>query len=545
MGYLILAVIIVFRALYLAGQGMVFWVLNKDFEDGNSQVKKYTGLTTCISWLAWSAGVFQNLTFPVLISSFLILVGFAVRSEFNNRKGFSKTSSGRGAGLGVWYGDTDDCRLTIGGIPVPEDVEPLGFVAIGSPGSGKSQMINKLLTQIRVRKESLLVADVGGEAMAGIFKEGDLILNPLDERSLTWSPFAEIAAGVPTYQLAAAIIPSYEGKDKQWTDYAQNILTAILDYLLAKGLTENHHLTYFINAASEAELKSACEGTSAARLFEQGASGMKGSAMGILATAARSLTALNPSGDESGFSVKKWVESDPSGVALWLPYREDQSQLLYPLICSWMSIATQTLLGLETKLDRRFWLVADEFSSLGKVNDIEKLLTKGRKKGVGCAFGIQTVAQIIKNYGQHGSQEILACLQNWVGFRSVDAQTAETLEKLAGKHQFEREEVSKSKKEGFLSAGDTSVTKATRHVTESLILASEFQNLQTRNGFLKLAGDYPITKIEVPIVELKPVIPAFVPVINLTKPIATKPADQAEPELGAVLAPENVPDPNF
>jgi hypothetical protein len=76
--------------------------------------------------------------------------------------------------------------LEIGGIEMPSDLENLGFFFVGSPGSGKTQAIKRLLAILKERSDfRVMVLDRNGELLESFFDaERDLLFNPKDAR---WS----------------------------------------------------------------------------------------------------------------------------------------------------------------------------------------------------------------------------------------------------------------------------------------------------------------------------------------------------------------------
>src|SRR5260370_32938597 len=78
---------------------------------------------------------------------------------------------------------------------VPRAEENEGLLLLGDPGTGKSQVIPHLLERIAWRRppEAVVCYDPAGEFIASHFEPAaDVVLNPLDARSLYWSPAIEV-----------------------------------------------------------------------------------------------------------------------------------------------------------------------------------------------------------------------------------------------------------------------------------------------------------------------------------------------------------------
>lgn len=399
--------------------------------------------------------------------------------------------------------------ISFGGVPVPRELEALSFAVLGSPGSGKSLAINAQLETIRRRGEKAIVFDAGGEAMSGWASAGDSLLNPLDARSELWSPFAEMNNEWDSAAVAAALIGEAESPDeKQWIGHAATVLTAIIERLWRRGNPNNGDLLHYATLAESETIRELIEGHAAAAYFIDGNERFLASILATIGGRLASFEWLDSKAGKDGFSVSKWATSAEAGW-LWLPYREDHSRLLKPIRRCAAEILATALLSQETQLSRRIWIVADEFASLGKVEKLLDLASKGRKKGACLIVGIQTVAQLEAIWERTGRDLLKNCLQTVLALRSADGSTSKFLEQDFGETEFTRQEKSTTKADGKRSE-----SSSVRHVREALIMASQFQSLPPRTGFLRIAG-MDACEITLPIVSgprrLNPFVPRAAP----------------------------------
>ena len=105
----------------------------------------------------------------------------------------------------------DPHRLRIGGVALPRALESLHLLITGATGAGKSQTIHGTLATLRARGDTAIITDIGGEALRGFGQAGDMLLNPLDARSVSWSPFAELDSPSDADRLAKSMIPDQVG----------------------------------------------------------------------------------------------------------------------------------------------------------------------------------------------------------------------------------------------------------------------------------------------------------------------------------------------
>ena len=84
--------------------------------------------------------------------------------------------------------------IAFGGVPLPYAFEPYHLLISGATGTGKSVAITPALGALRRRGDRAVIADAGGLFTARYLQAGDVLLNPLDERAVPWSPLAESRA---------------------------------------------------------------------------------------------------------------------------------------------------------------------------------------------------------------------------------------------------------------------------------------------------------------------------------------------------------------
>jgi hypothetical protein len=121
-------------------------------------------------------------------------------------------------------------RFHVGRVAIPEAVLNRNFVALGTPGTGKSVLIKRWLREVRRRGDIAIVFDKVGDFTAEFYDEarGDVLLNPLDRRSPDWSPWAEMRQIADAYRIAKALIPSIQGDNNFFHVAAQDLFATLL-----------------------------------------------------------------------------------------------------------------------------------------------------------------------------------------------------------------------------------------------------------------------------------------------------------------------------
>ena len=387
-------------------------------------------------------------------------------------------------------------KITVGGVPIPPEVEGRHFIIEGTTGAGKSQAIYKMLIDARRRGDRALIMDIGGAYCQRFHRRGDLLLAPGEAGSIQWSPFLEIKSRYDFLELARACIPDGMGANAAFHDMSRVLFATVMEKMYAAGDYSVNRLIYLVCTSKKEELNEFVTGTPADVYTQDGGERLLQSVRSVCSTY---LTAWSFLPDQGDFSLKGWIRNSRSGQCLFIKYSDNQIAVMRQLLASWLQIAITETLCLDEKKAVPTWFIADEFDSLGQVSAAKDALTKLRKYQGRCVFGVQTVAQLYATYGREIAQVLLSCLSTKLYLRCGDPDTAEYCSKSLGDEEILRQERSRSRRGLFGLGGDPSRNDAERHVTHRIVLASELENLPDLAGYLSIAGDYPTAKVKIPI----------------------------------------------
>jgi type IV secretory pathway TraG/TraD family ATPase VirD4 len=483
------------------------------------------GLSNLLPWLPAGAraalAVWLPVAFKVAIG--LIVAGVVYRLFLSQPRDRGRHLRGSRLVIHRWAAlrkrlALDQHRLRIGGVAFPRKLESLHLLITGATGAGKSQTLQGTLDTIRGRGDTAILTDIGSEALRGFGQSGDWLLNPLDARSVPWSPFAEMSGPADAERLAKSMIPDQTETERQWFVYSQALISAVLKRLWERGETTNAALLNALTLAGIEELKNLVEGLPAQALFHEGAERMLASVRGIVGSYIAPYSYLPKEAGAKSWSIRRHVREGKGW--LWLSYREDQAAALRPLLAAWIGEAVNATLSLPADRVRRRWLLLDEVASLGRVQSLSDALTKGRKYGLCSMMGLQSVSQLRDVYGKDGAQTLLSCLSSQLILRANDPETAEYASQHLGECEVLRESIAKGK--------HRTVTEQ-RHV-ERLVLGSEIQGLANRIGYLRLSGQDIVRRVKIPLIKREKNVEPFV---------APKPKTEALPP----PAPASIPAP--
>lgn len=396
-------------------------------------------------------------------------------------------------------------EIFIAGVGVPRRLENRHFLLAGTTGSGKSQAFYQIAEVARQRGDAAVIADVNAEMLGRFYnpERGDTILNPIDARSESWSPLAEINAEWDCERLSQSIVPPAEGSEGEWKGYAQVLLAAILSKVWREN-GKNFDLSNLILTASSEELGETLKGTQAAQFFAPGSEKMLGSIRSILTSHCQPFAYLSPEAGRDAFSITQFIQREATekhGAWLYFPVRDDFFKAFRPLIAGQIDIAISALLSTADSEDRRVWFMLDEFASWGRLASVVDLLTKARKKGGVGALGLQTISQVRQSYGRDGAQTLLACLGSWLTLRCGDSETAEFMSANIGDEQVRRY-VESTNHEGQKSVSE-------QLPVERVIMPADLKNLPDLVGILNIAGELPAGWARLPVSPLKRTVSGF------------------------------------
>jgi len=376
-------------------------------------------------------------------------------------------------------------RVALAGVPLTREDETMHIAAIGATGSGKSTALRALIADALRRGDRQVVADPDGSALSCFHQPGDTILNPYDGRCARWDLLSEIEQPGDFAMVAQSLLPHLgNGDHDQWISYAQQFLANAMESWMANAMGNSADFVTALTQANRAQLKALCDGTPAARYFEEGGERMLASILGTITPAVASLRRF---GIQSGpsFSIRRWVREGEG--SLWMPYAANQIAALRGLISCWMNLAIMETLSLAPSSKRRIWFHIDELDALGRIEGLKDAQARLRKFGGRVAIGFQSFAQIKQIYGE-GAHTIIENCGNLLLLRcglSEGGGTAELASDLIGNREVERDDISRSWTRGRFTS--RSMSMQSKRTVEDVTLASEMMQLPNREGFVKRA----------------------------------------------------------
>lgn len=399
--------------------------------------------------------------------------------------------------------------LFLAGVPLIKNSETQHILLTGTTGAGKSVCMQDLMDQVRMRKQRAIVYDIEGTFIPAYFRpDKDIILNPLDERSVSWNIWQECFDLADFESIANALMPLHlAGTDPFWINSARIIFSSASMKLLTQNKCSTRELIQPLFTEDLGGLCALLRGTVAESLVSDRNEKTALSIKATLATYCKALMYLYEEKNKPLFSIRKWLTEESGDGWLFIASNALKIDALKPLLSVWLDVAAKTVLSLPQSQTRRLWFFLDELASLHKLPSLTNTLSRGRKYGGCFVAAIQDIHQIRAIYGRDETESFTSLFNTHLCFRTKCPDSAVWMSKIMGSREIIEQ------KEGFSYGANEIRDGVSIHQErrkEPLVLDSEFLNLDDLYAFLKLSGDWPVTKLKFKIKQRSATQPALI-----------------------------------
>jgi type IV conjugative transfer system coupling protein TraD len=387
--------------------------------------------------------------------------------------------------------------IKIGDLPILKNSEIQNFCLHGTVGSGKSEVIRRLLNYVRARGDMAIIYDRSCEFVKSYYDPSlDKILNPLDSRCAAWDLWKECLTLPDFDNISNTLIPMGTKEDPFWQGSGRTIF-AEGAYLMREDDDRSYEkLVDTMLSIKIDKLRAYLQNTPAANLVEEKIEKTAISIRAVLTNyvkAIRYLQGIEKNGEP--FTIRDWMrgvrEDRPNGW-LFISSNADTHASLKPVISMWLSIAIRGLLAMGENRNRRVWIFADELPTLHKLPDLVEILPEARKFGGCYVFGIQSYAQLEDIYGVKPAATLFDVMNTRAFFRSPSKEIAEFA---AG--EIGEKEILKASEQYSYGADPVrdGVSTGKEKERETLVSYSDIQTLPDLSCYVTLPGPYPAVKL--------------------------------------------------
>jgi len=397
--------------------------------------------------------------------------------------------------------------LTIGKVPLVKGSETQHILITGSTGSGKTNCLRQLVTQIRKRGEQAVIVDTTGSFITEFYrKEHDFLLNPYDLRSEEWHPWCE-SDNLDFEKLAYAFIPSHiENSDDFFSNAARSIFLAALEKKTSsKNLCMEEFLEELLQSSNQ-ELLNSLHNTDAAIYLDP--KGERTTAS-IRSTLSNFISHLRPlKSTKNPFSIRDWVLSGKQNSWLFLASDPTKRETLKVLLSVWFSTALSAVKerGIS-KNNPKIWLIADELYSLQKLEYLKDSLAEMRKYGGCIVLATQNLSQIDEIYGLHAARSMIDQCGTKVCFRQSETTIAKRMASFFGEVHIKETQEGISYGANEIRDG---VSLSTVEKMRPSVSHTDFQSLKNLQAYLKLPENLSPAKIRFRYLKESRIAPSYI-----------------------------------
>lgn len=367
--------------------------------------------------------------------------------------------------------------------PYPLHTECRHTLLTGTTGSGKTNIMIELLDQIVEKNEKVILVDTVGTFQERYYqKDRDILLNPLEDKSVSWSFLNECTDDTLIKNVASCLIDRGHTHDPFWEEAAQIVFVETAKRALLEKKTTSEFLDLLLKVSLK-EMQNYLSNSYAHSLMDPNADKMALSIRATLIKAVSSFDILKES-DEHPFRLKDWIQDSHQKGILFLSCTPAQRATLVPLITAWLSLATDYLLQ-TAPTSQRTWFFIDELHNLKRLPRLETSLAEIRKFGGCFVMGTQMISQLNSLYGHDGARTLTGLCGTKVVMTIPEPDTAKYMSHFLG----EKEELSTS--EAISYGAHTmrdGVNIAQKTEKKHTVPYTDIMNLKTGEAFIKFSG---------------------------------------------------------
>lgn len=386
--------------------------------------------------------------------------------------------------------------ITIDGFPLIADSEVQHLLVHGTVGTGKSQLIMKIMDALRQRGDRVIVYDKGCAFIPHYFDpNSDVILNPFDARCPNWDMWLEAPRDSDFENMADSLIPMHGESDPFWVNAARTVFASSAAKMRHDKDRSIEKLLKLLLTGEFTHLDEYLKGTPAATLVSGKIEKTAISIRSVITTYLKSLTNLTGLNIEGAapFSIRDYILNEHHNGWLFISSNGESHKTLTPLISMWLAMASLTLLSLTPNSERRIWFICDELPSLHKLPLLGETIAEVRKFGGCFLLGMQSFSQLTKVYGQPGGKEIFDLLNTRFFFRSPSADMARLVASELGEEEIEESRENYSYGANSIRDG---ISLGSQRVTRPIVSYPQILELEKLSCFVRLPGSYPVTQLK-------------------------------------------------
>ena len=386
--------------------------------------------------------------------------------------------------------------ITIDDFPLIHQSEVQHLLVHGTVGTGKSQLIMKILDALRQRGDRVIIYDKGCAFIPSYFREAtDNILNPFDTRCPNWDLWHEAPRDSDLENMAESLIPISNDADPFWVNAARMVFVQVAARMRGEPNRSIEALLDLLLNSDFKTLEAYLTGTPAATLISSKIEKTAISIRSVITTYLKSLQTLSGLNkvNSPSFSIRDYLLDPNAKGWLFISSNGEHHKTLKPLMSMWLAMSSLTLLSLTPDDARRIWFICDELPTLHRLPMLGETIAEVRKFGGCFLLGMQSASQLEKIYGRSGAAEIFDLLNTRFFFRSPSSEMARLVSSELGEEDCDESRENYSYGANSVRDG---ISLGTQRVARPIISYPEILELPNLTCFVRLPGEYPVTQLK-------------------------------------------------
>lgn len=337
------------------------------------------------------------------------------------------------------------------------------FMLIGGTGCGKTNTFFHIVSQLKYNMtddDVMIIFDTKGDYKEEFFNaKKDSILSVSDDATVIWNIFSEILADGESRKDVAANVNEIawglfaesirkNNSNPFFPNAARDLFSAVLTCLIRKVQKEqlprekylnNDYLQYLMSRFNVELLKGLLQGNrdqmSVMTYVGETANTQGLGVFAELQAVIRQVLTDNFA-EKGDFSIKKFVR-ERGAKTLFIEYNLSYGQMLVPVYKLLIDLALKEAMGDDAKNRTNrgnVYVFCDEFKLLPDLMHISDAVNFGRSLGVKVFAGLQSIDQLIENYGEARAKNIIAGFSSVFSFRANDSSTRQFVADRYGKN---------------------------------------------------------------------------------------------------------------
>jgi hypothetical protein len=388
-------------------------------------------------------------------------------------------------------------------------------LVMGDIGAGTSAVIRQILRQIAARGERAIVYDPALEFLPECYDEsrGDVILNPLDQRSPYWTPADEVLEPPDALTVATALVSDHPQAGR---DAVAEVSRRLVVHLLSARTSPSDLATWL---AHPAELNARLAGTAEARILARLTPEQRTSVLASLNVIADALKLLPEEPDATArWSAAEWAWHGRGWVFLTSP--PPMRERLRPVTSLWLDLLLRRLMD-GTDGTPRTWVVVNDVASLDRLPHLS-LVVHDPHTRTPLVLGVRGRSRVDARYGPE-AEALLSRPATKIFLRTTEPRAATWIADTVGRVEVEIERVPGP----HPTPGVHPHYGGLDRQVYSLVLDSEIMRLPDRHGWLCVHG----LVVPLHLADRPPIVkrPKFLPRPHKPGPLPPPPVPASSP----------------